>query len=67
MIVVIVGCIASFLGCCFGFLVAAMLSSGLQDDAYRAGYSAGRLYQTVGRDKYDDLADDLWNYGGNDD
>ncbi len=66
MIVVIVGGIACFLGCCFGFLLAAVLSSGSCDDAYRAGYRAGSLTKTVQRDKYDDLADGLWSYGGTD-
>ena len=56
-----------FAGCFFGFILGALLSGTKQDEAYRAGYSAGRLLEKVGRDKYDDLADDLWNFGGTDD
>jgi len=61
MIVVIVGGIACFLGCCFGFLLAAVLSSGSCDDAYRAGYrTAKRIYGG-------DIEGEFIPYGGTDD
>jgi hypothetical protein len=52
-------------GGALGFFLAAILTSGSRDDAFRAGYSAGMAQSLEGRAKAlrADL-DALQNYGG---
>jgi len=56
-------------GTCVGFFIAAVLTSGARDDAFRAGYSAGKAQSLEGRATalqadLDALQSSVDNYGG---